>query len=341
MSNWISKQVIQTGWGSGTPWWADTQIQFNDWGAFGWDARLYFDKSTWGATWGDFSAEAWVSVDWGWAGFYAQGWRVWSGWIVQSYSWNWITTDSDWWDFEFTSWNSWPWDWDWWRYRMIAWGALWAWIWGWFTLGAWDTQDWVWGGVTIQWWSASNTGDWWLIYFQWWNANGWIWWNVEFQPWAWWTKGKFLFRQTSWAYAWELDLESLTANQTYTLQDWSWTLAFLSQIGKDEFWLTVDWAGAVVTTGSKWFRYMWYDGTITGWNVTSDVSWSIVFDIKRSGASIAGTEKPTLSSQSSNSDLTLTTWTTAITAWDELEFIVDSASTVTRATLTILITKAP
>lgn len=294
MSNWISKQVIQTGWGSGTPWGADTQIQFNDWGAFGWDARFYFDKATWGATWGDFEVVAWDSTDWYWAWLYVQGGRPWAWWIVQAYAWNAIATDSNWWDFEFTAWTA-DWEWAWGRVKFTAWGSpLWV---------GWDVE------------------------FQAWNGGD--------------TKWKYLFRKTDETFAWDFNFENLTTNQTYTLQDWSWTLAFLSQIGKDEFWLTVDWAGAVVTTGSKWFRYMWYDGTITGWNVTSDVSWSIVFDIKRSGVSIAGTEKPTLSSQSSNSDLTLTTWTTAITAWDELEFIVDSASTVTRATLTILITKAP
>lgn len=338
----INKQIIQVGGGGWwTPWGSDTQVQFNDGGAFGWDTRFYFDPATWWATWGDFSAEAWASVDGWWAWFFAQGWREGSWGRVDAYSWNWITTDSNWWDFAFTAWTSWPWDWDWGWFQMLAGNALWGWLWGWFTLSGWYTQDWDAGGLGLQWWSASWNWNWWGVLLTGWTAVTWAWWNVQIQAWTGTTKWKILFYNTDWTASWELNVESLTADRIATLQDASWVIAYISQIGKDEFWLTVDWAGTVVTTWSKWFRYMWYDGTITGWNVNSDVSWSIVFDIKRSGVSIAGTEKPTLSSQSSNSDLTLTTWTTAITAWDELEFIVDSASTVTRATLTILITKAP
>lgn len=54
---------------------------------------------------------------------------------------------------------------------------------------------------------------------------------------------------------------------------------------------------------------------------------------------IAGSEKPTLSSVQKNQDLTLTTWTTAIAAGDILAFNVDSVATVTRVVLTIRATK--
>lgn len=108
---------------------------------------------------------------------------------------------------------------------------------------------------------------------------------------------------------------------------------------KDTFGITVDGAGIALTTGTKGFRYIEQDCTITGWSVVSDVSGSIIFDVKRSGASLAGTEKPTLSATSSASDLSLSTWTTSLVAGDIIEFIIDSASTVTRATLTVLITK--
>ncbi len=108
---------------------------------------------------------------------------------------------------------------------------------------------------------------------------------------------------------------------------------------KDTFGITVDGAGIVLTTGTKGFRYIGQDCTITGWSVVSDVSGSIIFDVKRAGVSIAGTEKPTLSASSSASDLALSTWTTSLVAGDIIEFVIDSASTITRATLTILITK--
>lgn len=108
---------------------------------------------------------------------------------------------------------------------------------------------------------------------------------------------------------------------------------------EDSFGIVVDGAGVALTTGSKGTKYIPFDCTITGWDIRSDISGSCVFDVKRSGVSLAGTEKPTLSSASSNSDLALSTWTTSLVTGDIIEFIVDSASTLTRATVTILVNK--
>jgi hypothetical protein len=57
------------------------------------------------------------------------------------------------------------------------------------------------------------------------------------------------------------------------------------------------------------------------------------------GDSIAGTEKPTLSSVSKNQDLSLSTWTTSISSGDIIRLYVESATTVTRVTLSIKYTK--
>ncbi len=110
-------------------------------------------------------------------------------------------------------------------------------------------------------------------------------------------------------------------------------------VNEDSFGVVVDGGGTALTTGSKGTKYIPWDCTITGWDIRSDVSGDCVFDVKRSGVSLAGTEKPTLSSASSNSDLALSTWTTSLTAGDVVEFIVDSAATLTRATVTILVNK--
>jgi len=90
-----------------------------------------------------------------------------------------------------------------------------------------------------------------------------------------------------------------------------------------------------------------YVGTITGWNIVSDISGSCVIDVwKAAGVvptvanTIAGTEKPTLSSQQLNSDNALTTWTTAVTAGDVIGFNLDSASTLTSVNLIITILKS-
>jgi hypothetical protein len=57
--------------------------------------------------------------------------------------------------------------------------------------------------------------------------------------------------------------------------------------------------------------------------------------------SIVGTEKPSLLAQQINSDLSLTTWTTAVTSGDIVAVVLDNASTLSKAWLTVFITKLP
>ena len=114
------------------------------------------------------------------------------------------------------------------------------------------------------------------------------------------------------------------------------------------FGITIDGGGSAITTGVKGYVEIPYDGTITGWTILGDVSGSCVIDVWKDtyanfpptvADTIAGSEKPTLSSAIKNEDLTLTTWTTSVTTGDIIGFNVDSASTVTRVTLSIKITK--
>jgi hypothetical protein len=93
-----------------------------------------------------------------------------------------------------------------------------------------------------------------------------------------------------------------------------------------------------------------YNGTITGWQVIGDVSGDCVFNIWKASAgviptagdAIATSEKPTLVAQQINSDLNLTTWTTTtINAGDVIAVVLNSASTLSKAWLTVFITKLP
>lgn len=115
------------------------------------------------------------------------------------------------------------------------------------------------------------------------------------------------------------------------------------------FGISIDGGGSVITTGVKGWAVIPYSGTITGWDIISDISGSCVIDIwKTNYASapptisntIAGSEKPTLSSAIKNQDNALTTWTTSVTAGDIIAFNVDSASTLTKVSLSIKITKS-
>lgn len=105
--------------------------------------------------------------------------------------------------------------------------------------------------------------------------------------------------------------------------------------------LSVDGMGSVVTTGSKGFITIPYNCTITNWYVSANVSGSIQFDIKRSGTSIVGGggNKPLLSSAISG-NAAVSGWTsTAVTAGDILEWVVDSGTTITQCTVTLKVIK--
>jgi len=108
--------------------------------------------------------------------------------------------------------------------------------------------------------------------------------------------------------------------------------------------ITIDGGGAAITTGVKGYLEIPFAMTITGWTLVADQSGSIVIDVWKDtyanfpptvADTIAGTEKPTLSSAQKNQDTSLTTWTTSVAAGDIIGFNVDSAATVTKVTLVI------
>jgi hypothetical protein len=103
---------------------------------------------------------------------------------------------------------------------------------------------------------------------------------------------------------------------------------------------------AIQTSQPKPLVSVPFDCMVTAWYVNADQSGSIVVDVQRAAAgtptsfsSIAGTEKPSLSSQQSNSDTSLTTWTTALNAGDWLRFVVESASTVQLVAVALHLTR--
>ncbi len=116
---------------------------------------------------------------------------------------------------------------------------------------------------------------------------------------------------------------------------------------RDEIVVTFDGGGSVLQTGATGVYYTCpYNATVTGWYLTGSPSGSLVVDVwKAAGAipvnanSIAGTEKPTLSSQQLASNTTLSTWTTAVSIGDVFSFEIESATTVTNATLTIALVR--
>jgi hypothetical protein len=112
------------------------------------------------------------------------------------------------------------------------------------------------------------------------------------------------------------------------------------------FGVIIDGGSSVPTTGSLGYWTAPGNGTINGWDIFSDVSGSAVVDVRKSTyagfpttSSIAGSEKPTLSSQQKNQDYSLSTWTSSMVAGDVFEFVLESASTVKRINVIVKYTK--
>lgn len=111
--------------------------------------------------------------------------------------------------------------------------------------------------------------------------------------------------------------------------------------------ITIDGGGSTPTTGSKGFLQVPFAGTITGWTLIADVSGSASITVKKSTfagfpttTSIVASAPPALSSQQNATSTTLTGWTTAVAAGDVLEFVLASATTVTRLVLELQITRS-
>ena len=110
--------------------------------------------------------------------------------------------------------------------------------------------------------------------------------------------------------------------------------------------ITIDGGGSVITTGSKGYISIPYSCTINNNTIVANATGDIVIDIKKSTysgfpttASICAAAKPTLAAAQKSTDSTLTDWTTTINSGDIIEFVVDSAATITKATLTLGVIK--
>jgi hypothetical protein len=105
--------------------------------------------------------------------------------------------------------------------------------------------------------------------------------------------------------------------------------------------ITIDGGGEAITTGTKGYAVVPFACTIQSWSVVADQSGSIVLDVWKHTAvptnsnTITASAKPTLSAAQLAVAQAATGWTTAVSANDVLGFEVESAATVTRATLTI------
>jgi hypothetical protein len=112
--------------------------------------------------------------------------------------------------------------------------------------------------------------------------------------------------------------------------------------------ITIDGAGSAISTGVKGYIRIPYACTIVGVYLLADQAGSCVVDVwlddfasypPTDADTITAAAPPTLSTAASGSDTTLSGWTTAVSAGDVIAFNVDSASTITRLTLELQVTR--
>lgn len=123
----------------------------------------------------------------------------------------------------------------------------------------------------------------------------------------------------------------------------AFTTAALANLKKGT--ISADFRGSLLVANQVFYKRVPYAGTITGWYIYGD-SGSGVFDVwldttrPNVSDSVAGSEKPTLSSATDNNDTNLTTWTdVAVAEGDWIAIHCDSTSTSTWITVDLLITK--
>lgn len=147
-----------------------------------------------------------------------------------------------------------------------------------------------------------------------------------------------------------LDATALSAPRTITLGDRDLNLASggtfaeANQAKKRIIGACFDGGGAAITAGTKIYVVCPFAGTIIGWRITANTTTSIVVDVYKiatgavlPSASIAASAKPTLTSDRTVKDDTLTGWTTSVAADDIFGFNVDSSSGDARVTVQLII----
>jgi hypothetical protein len=110
----------------------------------------------------------------------------------------------------------------------------------------------------------------------------------------------------------------------------------------------IDGAGVAITTGIKGDLEIPFACTITSWTLMADQSGSIVVDIWKdtyanfpptATVKITASAPPTISTATKGQSSSLGTWTTTVSAGDIMRFNVNSCTSITRATLSLKVTR--
>ena len=125
-------------------------------------------------------------------------------------------------------------------------------------------------------------------------------------------------------------------------------VASLTGNGDGQINFHLDGGGSDISAGSQHYIRIPFDATIAGWQVAANTTGNLVIDLWRSAFldfpptvldSITGADKPTLTSEQTNENLTLTEWDISLYKNDYLLLNVDSVSGIGSADVNIIILK--
>jgi hypothetical protein len=143
-------------------------------------------------------------------------------------------------------------------------------------------------------------------------------------------------------------LQAVAAPNTNGIVATQWTTLATPPAGSGQVQFSLDGGGSAISAGTKGWVRIPYSGTITSQELTCDRSGSIVLDVWKgtyetfplsSANTITASAKPTLSSAVKTQDVSLTGWTTGLSAGDYLQLSVTSAATVQYCVLSLQVTK--
>lgn len=139
-----------------------------------------------------------------------------------------------------------------------------------------------------------------------------------------------------------------TSTDVTTIGDGASAVEFQTGAEVEAIEFVIDGGGSAITTGEKGHLEVPWDCTIQRVTTLADQSGSIVVDIwadtyanfpATDADSITASAPPTLSTAQKAQDSTLTGWTTSLSAGDIIAYNVDSAGTVTRVTISLVVEK--
>ena len=133
---------------------------------------------------------------------------------------------------------------------------------------------------------------------------------------------------------------------TVTNASGSVTISTTGQVVGVEY--VIDGGGSAITTGFKGYLYIPFGCTLTAWTLLADTTGSITVDITNDSYANYGTNtsmvgtgtKPNISSATKGQQTSITGWTTtSISAGNVVGFNVTAATTVTRVTVALTVTR--